>query len=402
MIKIFRYSIYTFFIPFWLVQLLISRNKNIWIFGAWYGHKYSDNAKTLFEFTNKNDPSIKVIWLTRDKKIEHELKMKGFECYQIWSIKGILYSLKAGNVIFSSGKMDINQFFINGARTYQLWHGAPMKKIGLDDKFSINKLTVILKRKIFPFLFEYNTDYVVSTSDIFNEKLSSAFNVVKERILSSGYPRNDIFFDKNYTHPLIQKWDYEFNSPLKIIYLPTFRNLAGNVDLFSRFDYDGESMEKLLNRINGIFITKGHFIDNKFTFEKEYSRIINLTNDLVPEINPLLKDIDILLTDYSGAYFDFLLTEKPIIFTCFDFTEYVNNNRELYFEYDKIIAGPKTNNWMEVENEIMNIIEKDKYIQIRGEMNKLFNQYNRGNSTFQIHSIIKNQSNYSQIKHKWN
>jgi len=57
---------------------------------------------------------------------------------------------------------------------------------------------------------------------------------------------------------------------------------------------------------------------------------------------------------------------------------------------------------MEVENEIINIIEKDKYIQIRGEMNKLFNQYNRGNSTFQIHSIIKNQSNYFQIKHKWN
>ena len=50
MIKLLKYIIYTFFIPFWWLQLLIPRNKNLWVFGAWFGEKYSDNAKVLFEY----------------------------------------------------------------------------------------------------------------------------------------------------------------------------------------------------------------------------------------------------------------------------------------------------------------------------------------------------------------
>lgn len=391
--KLFLLIEYSLLIPFnliWYIQLIIPRNENIWIFGAWFGQKYSDNSKSLFEFVKKNDNSVKAIWLTKNNDIKLKLQGEGIKCYHSWSLKGVWYSLIAGNVIFSSGKEDVNSFFINGARTYQLWHGAPMKKIGLDDKFAHNKWIDLFKKLFLPFIFEYNVNFVVSTSEIFNDKLSTAFSLKNNKIIKSGYPRNDIFFNKTYTHPIVEKWNTEFKSPTKILYLPTFRDSSYDTDLYNKYNFSAERMSKLLNKINGLFITKGHYVDNHSGLEFNSSRIINLTNDAIPEINPILKDIDILLTDYSGAYFDFLLTDKPIIFTPFDFNEYISKNRELYFDYNDILAGPISKNWIDVENNILEVLEVDNYIELRMKMNKQFNSYNKGDSSKKLHEFIKN------------
>ena len=139
-LKLLKYLSFVLFNPIWYLQLLIPRNKKTWIFGAWFGEKYSDNARALFEYVLSHDNSINVIWLTRNNSVKNKLKSEGKKCYSINSFQGIKYSLLADKIIISSGKKDINQFFINGAKIIQLWHGAPMKKIGFDDKYHINKL----------------------------------------------------------------------------------------------------------------------------------------------------------------------------------------------------------------------------------------------------------------------
>lgn len=390
--RLVKYFGYTLFLPFWWLQLLIPRNKNIWIFGAWYGKKFSDNSKYLFQYIRDHDPSIQVIWLTRNKSVCNRVRELGGKSYLTNSVRGIFYSLAAQYVVVSSGKKDISYLFINGSKTIQLWHGNPMKKIGLDDKFSKvrSAFQQQIVRNFFPFAYECNFDYVVSNAKIFSEKMSSAFDVPLKNVLETGCPRNDVFFEKQ-EDEVNKRIRDKFQGCRLIYYLPTFRSQESSFSLFNLPDYNETELEEFLLKENLVFISKGHFIDKLLAepVNKAESRIINLSDETVEDINYLLKDADLLITDYSGAYFDFLLTERPIIFAAFDLDKYVSGSRELYFEYENIVAGPIVKNWEGVYNALQFIWVDNSFSKLVKEKNIIFNKYHDNNNSKRVFEKIK-------------
>ena len=385
--KFIRYFIYFTFIPFWWLQSLLPRNSKVWIFGAWYGEKYTDNAKFLFEYTNGNSSKVKCIWLTKNHNLIESIRNKGYECFHANSVKGIYWSLRAGCVIFSSGKVDINPFFINGAKLINTWHGVPMKKIGLDDKLGLNKNKNKFLNLFFPFVWEYDLTSVVSTADLFIDILSSAFNIPATKIICSGYPRNDAFFSQE-ENRIILNINQKFNNPIKVIYLPTFREADKRFEPFKSYDFIDSKWKKFLDNTNAVLISKGHFID-KYVGNNSFSeRVIHLTDNNTDDLNDLLKGVDILITDYSGVYFDFLITQKPIIFAPFDFTDYISKSRELYFDYQELICGPVAMNWNEVMNSIEELLTNDIYKHQRFLMNQKFNKYHDSNNSARLFGEI--------------
>jgi CDP-glycerol glycerophosphotransferase (TagB/SpsB family) len=381
------------FLPFWWIQLLLPRKKNIWVFGAWYGNRYSDNSKHLYLFVKKNKPNITPIWLTNDVVVRNKIRDEEGRSYLIWSFTGIYYTLLASNIIVSSGKADVNAFFTNGANWFQLWHGNPMKKIGLDDKHS--KTRSFFHKKIapvfFPFISEYNYSYVVSNAAIFSDKMASAFNVSQSQIIESGCPRNDVFYDTTKD---------EFNNQLRkrylgcklVYYLPTFRSHKKTKSLFNLSDYNKESFEAFLEKENIVFVSKGHYVDNGLNEEETIhnTRIIHLLDENVSDINFMLKDADLLVTDYSGAYFDFLLTEKPIIFAAFDLKEYENSSRELYFDYEESIAGPIVTNWKGLTENLRRPWKEENYFNLIKEKSLIFNKYHDSDNSKRVYEFIDN------------
>jgi CDP-glycerol glycerophosphotransferase len=365
--------------------LLIPRNEEIWIFGAWFGQRYSDNSKALFEYVLENSDTIKPYWVTKNNQVYEQLKKEGKPCLMCNSFKSIILTLKAGKVIFSSGKADVNYYFINGATTIQSWHGSPMKKIGLDSKNTNTLFRNRIIKYLFPFLWDYNFSRCVSTGIIFNNYLSSAFDIDKTRILTTGYPRNDIFFNRKKISPLIKEWDRKFNNPKKIIYLPTFRDHNPDCDLFKKFNFNVESWNKFLFTHNIILITKGHFASKPHISSDVNNRIIQLLDHETTDINLIMKDIDLLITDYSGAYFDFLLTNKPIILAPFDYDSYISNSRELYFNYYADFPNSKAQDW----DEILSLLSKNNY---RKDIkpNFDFNKYHDGDSCIRLFNSIAN------------
>ena len=388
--KKLKYLLYIFFLPVWYLIRFFPRDDNLWVFGSWYGEKFSDNSRALFDYcvNQKNKNLLKFVWLTRNNDVYMENKNSYDHFYKIWSLEGIWYSLRAKKIILSSGKADVNNFLINGAKIINLWHGAPMKKIGLDNKFHYNNYINIIQKYFYPFFYEFDIDYVLSTSDIFDKKLSKAFDLKIENILKFGYPRNDIFFNNTDTHKLLKNINKDLNNPKKIIYLPTFRENGDNLNLFEDYGFDFNNLNDFLKKNNSIFITKAHFADKYSFLNNKSSRIMDIGHLKNIDINFILKDVDILLTDYSGAYLDFLLTINPVIFTCFDFEKYITKSRELYFNYNEIISGPITKNWPQVLNSIDNILKNDNYFLKREQMNKMFNCYNDGKSCNKLYNFI--------------
>lgn len=389
MTKNLKYIFLLFFIPFWYIQLLIPRNKKIWVFGCWFGQGYTDNAKSLFEFVLDNSKGIQPIWITKNKDIYNVLKSKGIPCEMSNSLKGILSCLKSGIYIFSSGKQDINRFVMNGAKSIQLWHGAPMKKIGLDDKFSINMFTENIRKYFFPFNYEYDFDAFVSTSELFNKNLRNAFDLKSDQIITSGYPRNDVFFQLYKKSAYYEKLNLKFKNPKIVLYLPTFRDYEPDIDLFFKFKFNTEVWSKYLNDTNTILVYKSHFA-GKFKRSLSFScnRIIQFSDKEETDLNLFMRDVNLLITDYSGAYFDFKLTNKPIILAPFDLQDYINKSRELYFEYDKL-DDVKAVNWIE----ILELLSGEEIFDYHQKQKSIYNDFNDGNSSKRLYSEIIDKFN---------
>ena len=62
--------------------------------------------------------------------------------------------------------------------------------------------------------------------------------------------------------------------------------------------------------------------------------------DPTADVYPALADVDLLVTDYSSIYFDFLLLDRPIVFFANDLDLYLRRERHLLFEYRDMTPGP--------------------------------------------------------------
>ena len=386
--KAFRYFVLFIFNPLWYLQLLIRRDKNLWIFGSWYGQKYSDNSKFFFEYL-LNNSDVSCVWITKNVEVYKMLTLKGIPCEMHNSLKGVLISLKAGRVIVSSGKEDVNNYLINGAIIINTWHGVPIKRIALDDEINVSKFNNLIQKLLYPFIWEYNLNAIVSTSPFFDAILARAFGLNIDQVLLTGYPRNDVFFEITNIHPFVTNLNNLLDKPRLVFYLPTFRS-GYNVNLFDEFNFDFESWQVFLQNSNTVLLFKTHYADKDSKLDSVSERIIFVNDNEVGDLNTLLKEIDILITDYSGVYFDFLLTGKPIVFAPFDLEKYVTKSRSLYFDYKDIVCGPVVKDWIETEKAIKELIKNDIYIDIRKNMNNKFNKYQDSLSSARLYNEIKN------------
>ena len=375
----------------YLISYLVPKDKNLWVFGAWFGDKYSDNSKYFFEYMNRAHPEIKAVWLTNNDKALRLVKNKGFEVLRTYSLKGTWCSMRATVGILSTWVNDINRYTISKTRLIQLWHGSPLKKIGYDDKISIEK-ELLIKRvvtRLLPFLKKgLEINMIMAASSKVQGILSGAFRVSESNVKITGYPRNDVFFMENTENFPIKQKLLKLKNCFKIgIYLPTHRQ-KGNIDIASMFLDTIDDVNSRLKKINVILLVKYHYYHLRSLKDRlaSYSNIIFLSDDDInQDIYPVLPLVDFLITDYSSVYFDYLLTDKPIIFAPFDMRQYVKDDRELYFDYDEVTPGAKATNWDELIYFIDRAIKyPDEYKPQRDKIRRIFNQYDDGNSSQRV------------------
>lgn len=388
---------------------LIPRNKHIWVFGSLLGYRFSDNPKYLFMHVVRSHPEIRAIWLTHNQEVLKHLIERGYEAYKALSLKGFFYSLRAGCTVFSTGFDDINKYTIGGSKIIQLWHGTPLKKILYDDKVQFlqrpkdtNMMAAIkmgLIERISPLKYA-NFDVLIATSEESRKNLSSAFASTLERVFITGYPRNDALLDANKDevggNAYLDNVKKQVAPTYILTYLPTFRDThIGDPGLF-KSHFDIEATEKLLERLNAVLIIKTHFHDNRFKLpskENGLKRIFNPLEKELSDIYPLLRETDVLITDYSSVFFDFLLLNRPIIFTPFDLDEYIRKDRELYYNYSEVTPGPKAKTWAEVLSLVEEVLREDTWQKEREEVNNRFNKYKDSNSSERVFKIIQEAIN---------
>lgn len=293
-----------------------------------------------------------------------------------------------------------------GQKKIQLWHGIPLKKIEHDNKlkdFSQNRQLEAVKRLLsekilnnallFPFIAE-KWDVITSTSPLISERMATAYNNTRSEIKITGYPRNDALLSPKFeTLLIIKKIVTQCTIKKFILYAPTFRNkYDDNISLFNGLNV--VELDKCLSRFNAIMFVKMHPIFkgsmDLLDTAQDRTRIYWLKDEDIKEINELLPYIDILITDYSGVYIDYLLLNRPIIFTPFDIQQYISKDRELYEDYQDATPGVKCTNWGEVMKSIETIFTGvDDYDLERMKAVKKYHTYTDANSSKRVVEVAR-------------
>lgn len=119
--------------------------------------------------------------------------------------------------------------------------------------------------------------------------------------------------------------------------------------------------------------------------EETYSNILFIKP--FEDIYPLLPVSDYLITDYSSIYFDYLLLNKEIIFYPFDYTEYVNEDRKLYFDYDEITPGEKVYTFEKLLD-TLSILNNLDFSKEREQIKNKFWRFQDGDSSSRIYEYF--------------
>lgn len=376
----------------WLIvfplSLFFRRKKGLFVTIGRTGNGFVDNTKYFHLYLLQNHDNKKVFYISDTKNIDKTIP----NYVKHPSLKSILILLKAEYVI-----IDYSLWFVNfkyhlsvKAKKIQLWHGIGSKKIELatdtftKSKFkSIKILYGILRGQLSKYLL------ISSTSDYYTQNLYKDAFRYKE-IKPLGQPRNDVLFREPSDYDLIGtdraiinkiRKEKKNNGTKIILYTPTYRKYL-NINIINL-----NKLNSFAKKNNFIFVIKHHVLTKNINFTNmENVLLYNKSKD----IYPLMAISDLMITDYSSIYLDYIILNKPIIFYIPDYNDYKNFDTSLRDDFMKITPGEKCRKQEELQNtiteELINL--KDRYKTKREEIANLSYKYIDGFSSERIYKYI--------------
>lgn len=342
-----------------------------WVFSSVDNCYYNYNSKYLFEYVKEHLPQITPLFVINEENLRRELSEQYGEQYFIEtkSKEGIRRVLEAG-VWFTSAGLPVygtglgkNRLIVN------LWHGVPLKKIALMDP-NLKKTARIYFKKIF----SENYTWILTTARELVPVMAKSFQVSEDRLRVWGQPRNDCIFDPPDRKQVLKGIYGDLPEYKKVVlYAPTFRDY-GNTRLFPFEDFDKKNFEDFLEQEKILFLLRLHIKEAAAADAYVSSRIRRFGSDEAGDVTGMLGMFDLLITDYSSIYIDYLLTDKPLMFLPYDRERYLDG-RGMNFDYDEVTPGPKPKTMKEFMREIKEFMNgEDSWKKERDRVNLKFNE----------------------------
>lgn len=374
-----------------LTYKLIPVDPKLVIFISFHGRGFSDNPKAIFE-AMKEDPAFsdyKFIWFIKNHK-KKNIKIPGAKVVEYFSIPYFYYLSRAKFWIINC-KMPLyiskkpNQVYL------QTWHGTPLKKLAHDidvaEDTTFYRSGVSYEKMVDSYdqdVARYN--YMISPNTFCTDVFQTSFRIDKDRLIETGYPRND--FLSNYTEEDVIRIKKKYGIPLDkkvILYAPTWRDnsyvAAGyTFELKADFHKWKENLPE-----DTIVLFKPHYlIINRFENDHSLDGFL-YSIPASAEISELYIVADSLVTDYSSVFFDYAILKRPIYFYMYDLEEYAQDLRGFYLDIHKDLPGKIYRK----ESDLLHSLAKEEYDFSKLEdFNRLFNNKEDGKASKRVLSIL--------------
>jgi len=337
---------------------------NVVFYESYHGKSMTDNPFAIFDYLISNPKYSRLVHVWAlvnldDKNAQKYKHLKNVKFVKLHSRDYLKYLASAKYLINNTTfppyfQKKEGQIYIN------TWHGTPLKTLGKDMKGEIGQHKNILRNLL-------HCDYLVNpnkyTADIIidSHDLRGIYNGY---VVDTGYPRIDTILKTDIASAKKKVSEIIEVDPRKkfILYAPTWRGEVGKV--VNPKEEIVSIIEKLHERIpeDAELLLKVHTL--VYQYIKDDDRLKRICVPDWYDTNELLAAVDVLITDYSSIFFDFLVTKRPIIYFVYDRDTY-ETKRGLYLNIDDL-PGTVCYNIDEVIHALENIErfhfeQKDKY-----------------------------------------
>lgn len=307
------------------LKLFVKADSHLILFVSYGGRHFNDSPKCLYDamMSDKRYNGYKLVWAFRnpDDFPSSLLKVK------IDTLSFFLVALRA-RVWITNVHMERGLNF-SGKNTYYLHttHTILPKLMG--------KHAVKARNENFAPLCAFKFDCSCAQSEFEQKLQADMFDMPLDKIKITGYPKNDILLH----YPDDRKAEIRRELGIEkdkrvILYAPTYRDEKNNKQLCPvNFDV----WKNILGN-NYVVLFRAHpIVISQTKINPDSSFIIDVST--YPYNTDLMAVSDILISDYSGIFFEFGVQDKPMFCYAYDYEEYTKS-RGLYFDIrDKIPGG---------------------------------------------------------------
>ncbi|WP_044870406.1 CDP-glycerol glycerophosphotransferase family protein [Pseudomonas sp. LFM046] len=379
----------------WLFDRVLPKRMDCW---AFFVHplksdQFVENSRALFESV-KSDPAICKYIFTRGGK-PLDLGLEGHcatRLVDLQSLTGLFHLARCGVYLLTNSiALDMSWRWPQGGFSVlrpslkrrivvNLWHGIPLKRL-----FALTNpaLRENADRVAFRRLERAYYRGLVCSSDVDSYAMAAIFHPIGyDRLWITGLPRNDFLRMPDKALPSFLSRDVQAIRSLKrgrrlITYAPTFREsevAAAACYQFSEAEID--QLKSLLICHNAVFGFRMHYFrkgDQLFNMERfiDGDTLVDLGHGAIHEIAPVLRESDLVVTDYSSVYIDALYLDKPVFSFAFDLEHYQARQNGLLYDMDLAFPGPVVKDFgdllraLEDELESPRQVDGDRYRQTK-------------------------------------
>lgn len=247
-------------------------------------------------------------------------------------------------------------------------------------------------------------DYILALSKAYEPIQENQWSIKDSdrRVVTIGYPAQDVFFDGSKSDE-VQKITAQKYKKV-ILWMPTFRKGGGYRRNDSRKEQKLgipliETQEQYL-RLNEYLAENDVFLIIKIHPKQDLenlkiedkSNIKVVTGETVKELKidnyALMKCADALISDYSGAAYDYLQLNRPMGYVLDDMNDYIAGF--VVEDIHTLIAGAEIYNFEQLESFIVDVItEKDPYKEKREKIRDYIHEYHDANSSKRLVELLR-------------
>ena len=305
--------------------------RDVVLYDCFGGREYSDNPRGIHEELVRRDAPFEHLWVVRDggcvppgtAVAVRELSKDYYEAYA------------TSRYVVSNDHWPRSVARRPEQTWLQTWHGAPLKRIGHDlagRPKAVREYRGVLRQP------SENWQYVLSPGAFATPILHRAFSPNAE-VIETGLPRTDVLFRPDRDR-LAEEVKLRLGLPADqrvVLYAPTYRDHLGARDGY-RFGplLDLAVLRSALGEDDVLLFRKHRSMVGALPMEAD--GFFDVSD--FPDATELLLAVDVLVTDYSSAIFDFASTNRSMVFFTPDLETYRDTIRGFSIDFEAEAPGP--------------------------------------------------------------